>query len=84
MPQFLRPSSDISAGAWTTTPLFSKINETSSNDSPLITSPNGSNTTCDLGLSTASTPESGTRTIRIRAPEFSKMTPTPHNYVLYI
>jgi len=66
MPQFLRPSSDISAGAWTTTPLFSKINETSSNDSPLITSPNGSNTTCDLGLSTASTPQSGARTIRIR------------------
>jgi len=66
MPQFLRPSSDISAGAWTTTPLFSKINETSSNDSPLITSPNGSNTTCDLGLSTASTPDTGTRTIRIR------------------
>jgi hypothetical protein len=66
MPQFLRPSSDISAGAWTTTPLFSKINEESSNDSPLITSPNGSNTTCDLGLSTASTPQSGARTIRIR------------------
>jgi parallel beta-helix repeat protein len=66
MPQFLRPSSDISAGAWTTTPLFSKINETSSNDSPLITSPSGSNTTCDLGLSTASPPEAGTRTLRFR------------------
>jgi len=67
MSQFLRPSSDISTGAWTTTPLFSKVNETSSNDSPFITSPNNSNTTCDLGLSTGDTPDSGTRTLRIRA-----------------
>jgi len=66
MAQFLRPSSDISAGSWTTSPLFSKVNETASNDSPLITSPNNSNTTCDLGLSTASSPTAGTRTLRIR------------------
>ena len=66
MPQFLRPSSDISAGAWTTAPLFSKINESSSNDSPFIESPTGSNTTCDLGLSSANNPDTGTRTLRIR------------------
>lgn len=66
MSQFLRPNSDISAGAWTTTPLFLKVNEISSNDSPFITSPNSSNTTCDLGLSSASTPDSGIRILRIR------------------
>jgi hypothetical protein len=82
MPQFLRPISDISAGLWTTAPLFSKVNETASNDTPFITSPNGSNTTCVLGLESASIPEAGTRTLRIRVRKGTQTNSRGLDYVI--
>lgn len=67
MAQFLRPDSDVALGSWTTSPLFSKINETTSNDTPLIVSPQQTLTAMEVGLSDAIAPNAGTRTLRVRA-----------------
>jgi hypothetical protein len=65
--QFSRPNSDITPGGWTVAPLWSKVNEASANDSPLISSGNNaSSDICRLGLTAVSAPQAGTRTIRYR------------------
>ena len=67
MAQFLRPNSDVTVGTWTTEPLFSKVNETTSNDSPFISSNNNGTGACELGLSSVDAPENPqTTTLRIR------------------
>jgi hypothetical protein len=68
MAQILRPNSDISnAGSWTTSPLFSKINDGS--DSTLVSAPSGTNPGAEfvVSLDNGSTPQSGTRQITVRA-----------------
>lgn len=70
MAQFARPDSDVSnAGAWTTAPLWSKIDETVASDADLIGSPGGPvNAMCELGLSNVIDPRVGTgHTWRVRA-----------------
>jgi hypothetical protein len=47
MTQFARPTSDVTAGSWTTAPLFSKTNDQS--DATVITSP-AAVTECELAL----------------------------------
>lgn len=67
MPQILRPNSDISnAGSWTTTPLFSKINDGS--DSTFVSAPSGTNPGAEFVVSVdnGSAPQSGTREITVR------------------
>jgi hypothetical protein len=65
--QFSRPNSDVTPGGWTVAPLFSKINESSANDTPLISSgDNAASDICRLGLTAVSAPQAGTRTIRYR------------------
>lgn len=75
MTQFARPSSDQSAGSWTTSPLWSKIDEDisggGSGDGTLITSDsvgNGANTTnADVKISTVTDPTlSSNHVIRVR------------------
>jgi hypothetical protein len=51
--QFARPTSDITTGSWTTTPLFSKTNDQS--DATTITSP-AATTECELALGDATDP----------------------------
>lgn len=70
MAQFARPDSDVSnAGAWTTAPLWSKVDETVASDADLITSAVGPvNAMCELGLSDVTDPRVGTGHIwRVRA-----------------
>lgn len=56
MSQLLRPDADISVGAWTTAPLFSKVNDADSLS--FISSDNNNGTSCTLGLSNpAGTPD---------------------------
>lgn len=57
MAQFARPSSDVSTGSWTTTPLWSKVDEVTASDSDFISSDNNtSGDTCQLGLSSVTDP----------------------------
>src|SRR5687768_16061368 len=68
MAQFLRPTSDVSVGTWTTSPLWSKLDEVSADDGDFVQSalaPTGTNP-FEVVLSTPSTPKTGTRTIRVR------------------
>src|SRR6185503_17526767 len=49
--QFLRPTSDISVGLWSTTPLFNKIDEATIDDADLIVSATSPvNDTCECAL----------------------------------
>jgi len=66
MVQFLRPVADTTVGDWTVAPLWSKVNGTAQNDSPLITSTNSNGSECVLKLSAAQAPAAGTRTIIVR------------------
>lgn len=71
--QFARPSSDVADGNWlneasSNTNLYASIDETSYSDSDYIRSgASPSNDTCTVGLSSISTPDTGTVTMRIRA-----------------
>jgi len=68
MAQFLRPNSTVSAGTWSpvvAATLHEAIDETSANgDTDYIACGNNNNSTCEVGLSTGSTPAAGTRTVR--------------------
>lgn len=51
-PEFARPDGDVSAGSWTTTTLFSKVDEAAADDGDFITSATApANDTCELSLS---------------------------------
>jgi hypothetical protein len=66
--QYARPNADVSTGSWTATPLFSKVNESSANDSPFISSDNNTNgDTAELALSSVTAPSAGTVTVRVRS-----------------
>lgn len=68
MAQFARPSSDISAGSWRTTPLWSKIDDAvGSGDGDFITINQNTNGSCEVALGAITEPNSGTRTLRVRA-----------------
>lgn len=69
-PQVARPTSDTTAGAWTPTPgapttLFDKIDEAAADDGDYISATG--NTVGAVALSSLSTPEAGTQTLRVRA-----------------
>jgi hypothetical protein len=66
--QIARPDSDVSAGSWTATTLFSKVDEAIPDDSDLIQSAlPPSNDTCELGLSNVTDPSSSSgHSIRVR------------------
>jgi hypothetical protein len=71
--QFARPSSDVADGNWlnassSNTNLYASIDEETAADADYIRSgATPSSDTCTVGLSSISTPESGTVTMRIRA-----------------
>lgn len=68
MAQYLRPSSDVAAGSWTTTPLYAKVDEASYDDVDYISGPNRASSTCQLGLSSVTDPASSTgHILRVRA-----------------
>ena len=55
IPQYGRPSSDVAVGNWTTTPLWSKIDEVTADDTDYIETPvNG--TTCEMALNSLTDP----------------------------
>jgi hypothetical protein len=57
MSQFLRPSADVSAGLWTTAPLFSKLNEVVPADASFIESAsNPANDACEIALDAGRVP----------------------------
>lgn len=59
--QYAIPSSDTSVGSWVTAPLWSKIDETTPNDSDVITSPaNPVAAACKVKLSNLVDPQSST------------------------
>jgi hypothetical protein len=63
--QFARPVSDVNAAGWVVAPLWSKVNEEAVNDSPFISSTDGS--TCEVALGTLTSPDAGDVTIYVRA-----------------
>jgi hypothetical protein len=67
MAQFARPSADQATGSWTTTPLWSKVNEAvASDDGTVITLASGNaNDNADLQLAAISTPDTGSQIIRV-------------------
>lgn len=68
MTQYSRPIADLSTGAWTTTPLWSKLNEDPYNDSTEIVLNNQTANMCDIDLGTVTDPVSSVNHIlRIRA-----------------
>jgi hypothetical protein len=71
MAQYVLPDADIATGSWTTTPLWSKVDDDSSanptGDGTVITSANNtSNDTADFGLASATDPDSGNHILRAR------------------
>jgi len=54
--QFARPDADVSAGTWTTAPLWSSIDEAAADDGDLITSSTTSGSTCEVALSDVTDP----------------------------
>jgi hypothetical protein len=56
MSQFGRPSSDITVADWTTSPLWSKIDEATFSDADLISSNNNTNNACEVALSAVTDP----------------------------
>lgn len=63
-----RPDSDVSAGSWTTAPLWQKIDEVVPDDaSTQISAPFATDTTCEIGLSDLVDPgASGGHVLRVR------------------
>lgn len=67
MTQYARPSSDVSAGSWTTSPLYAKIDEVTPSDVDFIQCSNA-NSTCEIALSSITDPSSSSsHTIKVRA-----------------
>ena len=67
MAQFLRPTSDVSVGTWTTSPLWSKLDETAADDGDFVQSVAApSSAAFEVALNTGTQPKDGTRTIRVR------------------
>lgn len=61
MAQFVRPTSDIAAGLWTTAPLWSKVDEGAPGDDVVITSGNNSSPdNADFGCNAVTDPEVST------------------------
>jgi hypothetical protein len=61
MAQFARPSSDISVGTWTPTPLYQQIDEVTPSDADYIQSAlNPANDTCEVKLSAVEDPQGNT------------------------
>lgn len=57
MAQYARPDSDVSTGSWTTTPLYSDLNETTPSDSEYVTSgKNAANDIFEVGLDNVTDP----------------------------
>lgn len=54
MTQYARPSADNTVGSWTTTPLYSKTNDSS--DTTFIVGPSGASTACEIQLSSVTDP----------------------------
>jgi len=70
MAQFGRPISDVSTGSWTTTTLWSRIDEVTASDTDFIQSANNpSNDTCEVALTSSLTDpsSSASHTVRYRA-----------------
>lgn len=74
--QFLRPTSDVSAGDWTATPLYAKIDEVTADTADFIQSVNFNNkpaaatSTCEVSLGSGTDPSSSiNHTIRYKAME---------------
>ena len=63
--QLARPVSTITNGGWQVPPLWSKVNETSQNDSPFIYSTD--DTHCELALGSVMIPDEGDVIIHVRA-----------------
>jgi hypothetical protein len=62
-----RPISDISTGTWTTAPLFSKIDEVTTDDADFIVSAaDPTNDTAEVELSDIPTPQAGTVSFTVR------------------
>ena len=59
MTQFARPDSDVSVGAWTTSPLFSKVDEVTLDTGDFIQASTAGNE-CELGLGDVTDPAVGT------------------------
>lgn len=68
MAQFLRPVSDVSAGLWTTAPIWDKLDEAVASDADFVTSNNNTSPDAfEVALSPPSgTPAAGTVTLRVR------------------
>lgn len=67
MTQFARPTSDITTGSWVVTPLWSKVDEVSADDSDYITSVTNADT-MECAVSSLTDPVSSTgHVIRLRA-----------------
>jgi hypothetical protein len=64
MAQFARPSSDVTDGSWLTdagsSVLYAAIDEASASDTDYIYSPDNTNTTCEIALSSVTDPTSST------------------------
>lgn len=57
MTQFARPDADVSTGTWTTTPLWSKIDEVSADDTDFIQSSTNADA-CEVSLTNVTDPVS--------------------------
>jgi len=62
MTQRARPGSDVSAGSWTSAPLYDKIDEATASDTDAITSTNVrlANDTCEVALGSITDPQAST------------------------
>lgn len=64
MSQFLQPTSDISVGIWSPTPLISQVGELTRSDVDYISSTDNGTGTCDIALATGDFPVAGAKTLR--------------------
>jgi len=70
MTQYARPDADISTGGWSTAPLYASIDETSYSDADAISGPNKGDGTCEIRLSDAIDPQTGSsHVLRVRGYE---------------
>lgn len=68
MAQFFRPDDDLETAGWTTTPLWSKLDEVTPSDSDFVrTATNPVNQDFTVSIAGGVAPQAGTRTLRYRA-----------------
>jgi hypothetical protein len=74
--QFARPDGDVSAGTWTATPLFSKVDDDPADDGDFITSASAPvNDICELSLSNVDDPFASTgHILRVRRKKSAEST----------